>query len=104
MYKIEYLGPALKDMEEIISYISHTLHNPEAAENLAGEFVEKIDSLSEFPYGRPLYYPIRKLAHEYRKLIVRKYTVFYWIEEDNKTVKIARVIFSASDINRKLSE
>ena len=39
MYKLEYLPVARKDMLEIVRYISRELQNPDAADRLAGEFV-----------------------------------------------------------------
>ena len=51
-----------------------------------------------FPYGRPVYFPMRKLSHEYRTIYTDHYTLFYWIEEEKKTVYIARVIYSGRNM------
>ena len=98
MYKIEYLETALDDIKEIVLYISNNLSNPKAAYTLAEKIVEKADTLSTFPYGRPVYNPIRQLEHEYRTIFIDNYTLFYWIEEENKKVIIARVIYSKRDL------
>ncbi|MBR2067922.1 MAG: type II toxin-antitoxin system RelE/ParE family toxin [Solobacterium sp.] len=98
MYKIEFLQTALDDLKEITSYISKELSNPEAAYKLAETIVEKANTLSIFPYGRPVYNPLKKLNKEYRTIYVDNYTLFYWIEENEKKVIIARIIYSKRDI------
>lgn len=100
MYKVEYLQTALDDIKEIFLYISNNLLNPEAAYTLIEKIVEKGDSLSSFPYGRPVYNPIRQLQHEYRTIYIDNYTLFYWVEEKNKKVVIARVVYSKRDIEK----
>lgn len=102
MYKIEFLQTALDDLKEITLYISKELSNPEAAYKLAETIVEKANSLSDFPYGRPVYNPLRELENEYRTIYVKNYNLFYWIEEEEKTVMIARIIYSKRDITKIL--
>ncbi len=98
MYQIEYLQTAFDDLKEIVLYISTELSNPEAAERLAEAIINKADTLSEFPYGRPVYHPLKKLEKEYRTVYVNHYTLFYWIEEETKRVVIARIIYSKRNV------
>ena len=93
MYKLEYLPRAHNDMVEIVSYISHELKSPSAADRLSDKLVESIEKMMEFPYANPAYIPIRPLEHEYRKMIVDNFIVFYWVDEEKKHVTIARVIY-----------
>lgn len=102
MYKLEYLPAALHDMVDIIRYISVELKNPDAADKLASEFVSSSDSLIEFPYKNPVYYPIRPLKKEYRKLLVKNYIMFYYVDEMNKTITISRVIYAKRDYGKIL--
>ncbi len=46
MYDIRYLPLVKQDMVNIVSYISHELLNPQAANDLADEFIEGIDKLA----------------------------------------------------------
>lgn len=78
-------------MVEIVQYISKELQNPEAAE-----------SLLTFPYSTPVYQPIRSVKHEYQKILVQNYLIFYWIDEEKKLVTIARVIYAKRNYNRLL--
>ena len=93
MYHVEILPAAGKDMLDAVSYISRKLLNPKAATNLAEELTKKINALAKHPYINPAYIPIRPLKHEYRKLIVKNYIVFYWVDEETETVTVARVIY-----------
>ena len=102
MYKLEFLPIALNDMVEIVGYIGNTLKNPIAADNLSNEFVNAAERVSEFPYSNPVYIPLRPLNHEYRKLLVKNYIMFYWVDEENKVVTVARVIYGKRDYGRIL--
>lgn len=94
MYKVEYLPAAYRDMVDIVSYISNELGNSAAANKLGIEFVTAIDSLQDFPYRHSVYFPLKPLKHEYRRLPVGNYIVFYWVDEAEKLVVVARVIYS----------
>lgn len=104
MYKLEYLPIALQDIVEIVNYISHTLKNPEAASNLAESFVAKAESLLIFPYKNPVCQLIRPLKHEYRKILVENYLIFYWVDEEKKLVTVARVIYAKRDYSNLLEK
>ncbi|EID85993.1 addiction module toxin, RelE/StbE family [Treponema sp. JC4] len=102
MYIIEYLSDALEDLKEITSYITNNLQNPSAAKKNYMEIIAEIESLSDFPYSAPIYYPLRPLKKEYRKLLVNNYLIFYWVCEKAKTVTIARIIYARRNISRIL--
>lgn len=102
MYKLEYLPVARRDMIEIVRYISKNLNNPMAADQLAIELVEAGDRIPKFPYANPSYIPIRPLKHEYRKLLVQNYLMFYWVDEAAKLVTVARVVYAKRDYERLL--
>lgn len=103
MYKIEYLPCALQDMTDIVRYIAVDLSNATAAQKLSDEFISATDNLQIMPYINPAYHPIKPLTHEYRKLLVKNYLVFYWIEETPvKKVTIARVLYAKSDYEKNI--
>ena len=102
MYKLEYLPVARRDMIEIVRYISQELQNPTAADKLAMELIEAGDSIPKFPYANPAFIPIRPLKHEYRKLLVQNYFMFYWVDEVMKLVTVARVVYARRDYKRLL--
>ena len=102
MYKLEYLPVARKDMLQIVQYISQQLKNPDAAGHLAAELIHAAENVLIFPYATPAYQPIRPLQHEYRKIVVQNYLMFYWIDEEKKLVTVARVIYAKRDYGRLL--
>ena len=104
MFKTEYLPTAKQDMVDIVRYISVTLGNRFAAEALAKGFVSAAESISRFPYANPVYIPIRPLQHEYRRLLVKNYLIFYWVDEENKLVTIARVIYAKRNYEHLLTD
>ena len=89
-------------MDEIIYYISNKLNNPTAALNLANDFIEEANNILEFPYGNSEYKPIKKLKNKYRKSKVKNYNIFYTIDEENKTIIIARVLHQKMNTNNIL--
>ena len=102
MYKVEYLPIVLRDMVEIAGYISFELSNPTAADRLSEDMIEAGNKLAEFPYSYPAYIPIRPLKHEYRKLLVQNYILFYWVDEEKELVTIARAVYAKMDYERLL--
>lgn len=102
MYKLEYLPVARKDMLEIVQYISRELQNPDAANRLAVDLISTAEGIREFPYAMPVYQPIRPLRHEYRKILVKNYLMFYWVDEEKKLVTVARVMYAKRDYGRLL--
>ena len=102
MYQLEYLPIAKKDMVEIATYISRDLSNPKAAETLLNEIIESAEKLSQFPYSNPIHTTIRPLKHEYRKLLIKNYILFYWIDEVTKKITVARVVYARRDYEKSL--
>lgn len=94
MYKVQFLPTAQNDLIEIVRYIAAELHNKQAANKLADEIIEATTTLSEFPYAYPAYIPIRPTKNEYRKMSIRNYLLFYTVDEKEKTVTIARVVYA----------
>lgn len=101
-YAVSYLPAAVDDLKETVSYIAHTLGNPSAADRLSEEIVRQIAPLADFPYSAPAYTPISQLEHEYRRLLVKNYFVFYWMDENEKTVTVARIIYARRNISTVL--
>lgn len=102
MYNLEYLPIARQDLIEIVTYISQDLQNPAAANRLAEEIVQAAEKLQLFPYAWPVYLPIRPLQWEYRKLLVQNFLLFYRVDEENKLVTVARVLYARSEYKKQL--
>ena len=89
-------------MVDIAKYIGVKLANPDAAERLAEKMIEAAEKLTDMPYKCPVHIPVKPLRHEYRKLIVQNYIMFYWVDEDKKLITIARVVYSGRDYENLL--
>jgi len=104
MYELEYLPIALQDMKEIAQYIGCELSNPSAAEKLAHEMIEAAEGLTAFPYAKPVHHTSKPLKHEFRRLTVKNYAMFYWINELEKKITVARVLYVRRDFDKLLFE
>ncbi len=101
-YKVEVQPLALRDMEEIVSYVAGELKNPPAAQRLAEELVTGMKSLAHLPSRCPMHVPIRPLKHEYRKLGVGNYLVFFRVSEKKEVVTVARVLYGRRSLDSLL--
>lgn len=102
MYTVEYLPIAKNDMVDIVKYISNDLQSPLVAEKFAVEMIEKIEGLSLLPYRNSVYFPVRQLKKEYRRLQINNFIAFYYVEEETKVVTVARVLYNKRDFQRIL--
>jgi len=102
MYQLKFLPTARQDMSDIVRYISHELHSPKAAEAFADEMIKAVEGLCEYPYINSVHQSIKPLKYEYRKLLVKNYIMFYWVDEKDKQVTIARVIYARRDYEKRL--
>ncbi len=102
MYKLQYLPAAKRDLVEIVQYIAHELHDSQAAERLAVELVEAAERVARFPYLYAGYIPIRPLKHEYRRVVVHNYAMFYRVDEMKQEVIIVRVLYLKRNLEHLL--
>jgi len=102
MYQLTFLPIARHDMTDVVRYISHELLNPAAADALADEMVEAAGRLCDFPYINAVHQTVKPLKHEYRKLLVKNYIMLYWVDEQDKLITIARVIYARRDYEKLL--
>ncbi len=100
MYNVLFLPLAQNDLVEIVRYIANDLHNKQAANSLADEIIKTTDRLADFPYSYPVYTPIRPTKNEYRKISVQNYLIFYSVDEKEKNVTIARVVYAKRDYDK----
>lgn len=93
-YNIDYLDSAKSDLLEITTYISEILYSPASARKQIKNITDAVKRAAENPYMYPLHYPAEKLQHDYRKIPVGRYLVFYWVDEVRKSVTVARILYS----------
>lgn len=99
-YIVQITDKALADMEEIYFYIAEQLLAPEYAIGQYNRIAEAIQNLNVFPERVRIMESEPEHTMGLRQLLVDTYSVFYSIE--NNRVVVIRVLYSASDINRRL--
>ena len=92
-YKLEFLPAAQRDLVDIIRYIRVDLANTAAADELTEKFIDAAETAARIPYGFEAYRPIKPLKHEYRRIVVGNYLMFYRINEKEKIISIVAVVY-----------
>lgn len=101
-YTVQVTDRALADMEEIYTYIAEQLQAPENAMGQYNQIAEAIQKLNVFPERVRIMESEPENKMGLRQLPVNNFSVFYVIKEDR--VIVTRVLYSASDISRRLLE
>lgn len=104
MYTVEYLPLALNDLKKIAKYIAEKLGSPKVAISLVKEITDAVEAVREFPYSQSFYTPIKTLTHEYRKLVVNNYLVFYWVSDSTQVITVARILYNRRNSINYLSD
>ena len=101
-YAVQITDKALADMEEIYTYIAEQLLAPENAIGQYNRIAEAIQNLNVFPERVRIMESEPENTMGLRQLPIDNFSVFYVIE-DNRVI-VTRVLYSASDISRRLLE
>ena len=97
MFKVVYSLQFYVDIWLIKDYISFTLRDSKSAQSIIDEIMNKSESLCDFPDR----YPIRFVGNtKYRRMLVKKFNVYYCVDKKTHTVTIARVLYGGLDINQ----
>lgn len=97
IYEVKITLQAQNQMEEIVDYISHELCAPDAANNLLDNLEENIMALAEFPERYQLIDEEPWGTEGIRKIVVKNFLVYYWIDKDKKKVQVTAVIYAKGD-------
>ena len=101
-YTVQVTDRALADMEEIYTYIAEQLQAPENAMRQYNRIAEAIEGLDLFPERVHIMESEPEYTMGLRQLTIDNFSVFYVIEEER--IIVTRVLYSASDISRRLWE
>jgi len=96
-YSIDLTASAEDDLRNIARYISSQFSAPTSVMNLVAAIKKEILNLADMPRKYPLISDERLRSRGYRKFVVKKYLVFYVIEEKNKIVRIDRILYAGRD-------
>lgn len=91
-YKLRYLPLFRQDLSEILSYITFTLQNPAAAEELLNSVEAAILERSTCAEAFEVYQSKKKRANLYYRIYVKNYTVFYIVTDG--VMEIHRILYN----------
>lgn len=99
-YIVEITDEALRDMEQIYDYIANILLSPENAIGQYDRIANAILTLDTFPERFRVLDTKKAQLSELRRMLVDNYSVFFMIINDK--VRVTNVLYSASDIEKRL--
>ena len=92
------------DLAELRSYIAEVLQAPGTALSYLGTLEKEIMSLSELPARYKLMEEEPWRSRGFRRLAVRRFYVYYRIDEAERRVYVTNVIYTRRDQLRALKE
>lgn len=100
--KLEYTPEAIQDLLECRDYIGKNLHNPKAAARITKRILDTCASLKQFPEMGVSVEAKTGFETSLRMLSCENQIAFYYVDTDNDTVSIARIIDGRQDYIRLL--
>jgi plasmid stabilization system protein ParE len=103
-YDISFSKLARYDMDGIYQYLFEQLLTPNAVSKIVDAIEDEINyNLSYMPYY-PLVDDDNLASIGVRRMVVKKYLVFFVIDEEKKIVNVIRIIHGAREWKRLLPE
>lgn len=97
-YAVVYSPQALEDLRDIASYLTLTLHAPDAAKRLTGRIRKQIRELGHLPTRHPLVDWEPWHSMNLRHVPVGHFVVFYRVQEAAQTVTVIRIVYGGRDL------
>ena len=101
-YPVKITEKALGDMDGIYEYIAFNLQSPENAMGQYNRIADCVHELGFFPEKFRLVDFEPERSRGLRRMPVDNYSIFYVFKEE--LVTVTRVLYSASDIEKRLKE
>ena len=97
-YNVRIMEKAEEDLSKIVDYISDTLKNQTAADNLLVDFLNEKENIAENPYMYPLSdNPVLQNEGYHRFLFYKNFIALYLIDDVEKIVSIMRIFYAKRD-------
>ena len=96
-YEVKITEPAQRQLQEIIRYIAGDLQEKRTAIRMLDTLEKEILSLSTLPNRVALTEEEPWHSAGIRKLSVKNYLVYFWVDEDQKQVQITAAVFGRRD-------
>lgn len=101
-YDVKITKQAKEQMAQIVDYISNELFAPEAAIQLLDKLENSIMALEEFPERFQLIDEEPWRSEGVRKIVVKYFLVYYWINPQERKVHVTAVIYAKRDQLKQL--
>lgn len=101
-YNILITEPAEQDLQDIVHYISKHLFSPTNALQLLDMIESSVTNLKQLPERHPLIQDEPLATLGYRKLVVKNYLIFYFIDDEHNTIYIERIVYARRNWNNIL--
>ncbi len=102
LFNVFVTEQAESDLRKIYNYIRVDLSSPLAADNLLKLLEDGISKLSEMPNRCRIYEYEPWHSKCMRVLTVKNYLVFYFVNEEQKSVNVVRVFYGGQNLNDDL--
>ena len=96
-YDVKLTSQAIIQISEIINYISNVLNTPQNAKSWSNHLKERITNLNMTPSRFPVLDRKNYKEKEIRKMVVHNFNVYYYVDEEKKTVWVIAVVYSKRD-------
>jgi len=99
---IVYTLQAQQDLKNIYDYIAYSLQVPDTARNIYWKIIQSARSLETMPERNPLYKEEPWHSQGVQFIPIKKYLMFYTIDDKTNTVTIFRILYGGADISHQL--
>lgn len=103
-YQVKITRKAYANMEEIVDYIADELLAPEAARHTLSLLESAINGLSFMPTRNRVTEDEPWGSLGVRKMSVKNFLIYYWIDEEKKKVQVTAVLHGLQDQQRHLAK
>lgn len=103
-YKVKITRQARAQLQEIRDYIATTFLELGTARRMVQLLRAEITSLADMPERIKLIDEEPWRSHGFRKIRVKNYYVYFWINEDKKQVQVVAVIYVKRKQARQLEK
>jgi toxin ParE1/3/4 len=103
-YTVKLTSQAKEQIQEIVHYITHELKAPDSALHMLDVLEDSFTSLAHFPQRIALTNEEPWRTNGIRRLPLKNFLVYFWIDENKMAVQITAVIYSKRDQLRQLPQ
>ena len=96
-YSVKLTPNAIEQIQETIAYISKELLEPEIARAWFDYLRKEIEGLSTMPARFSVVKEEPWLSRGYRKMVVKNFVVYYYVDGERRIVWVTAVIYGRRD-------